>query len=339
MTPWWASFSRRAGHSAVERAAQHIAQRVGADGYDVLLTSGATEANATAIQGTLRAAGGGHVVTVATEHVSVLRAIQRSADAMTVVPVDGDGRVDPDDVWRAIRANTVLVSVMAVNNEIGVVQDLPEIARGCTELEVPLHTDAAQLAYARLDASVGIDLVSVSGHKIGGPQGIGALLIRPGHPLSPLLVGGAQQGGLRAGTVPVALAVGLGAAAQIVEDASEIARLRDLLADLLCDRFDGARWIGSREHRAPHNLSLVLPGIDTALVVDEAADQVQVSTGSACSAGHPGPSHVIRALGIQGRDLYSVLRIGLGPHLTEDDVRTAADVLVATASHQQAVTA
>lgn len=329
MPRWYDAHPVEAGRAALQRARAQIRTRFGAPQHRVVFTGGATESNTLAIEGTLRARGGGHVVTVATEHASVLATVRRAADRVTVVPVASDGRVDPADVARAIEPDTVLVSVMTVQNEIGVLQDLWALAAVCRNAEVPFHTDAAQTVFTDLIADAGVDLVSISGHKMGAPQGIGALLVRQDHPLEPVLVGGGQQEGLRSGTVPVALAVALGEAAATSMDRAEVARHRDLLAGLLTEGFPGLRWNGSRTHRAPHNLNVVLPGVDTSLLVTQLAGRVTVSTGAACSAGLHVSSHVIEALGVTGRDRSSVLRASVGWCTTEAGVRTAAAAILA----------
>ncbi|MCA9493446.1 MAG: aminotransferase class V-fold PLP-dependent enzyme [Myxococcales bacterium] len=313
--------------TALERARDQVRWRVGRSDGEVVFTSGATEALDLAIRGSLVPED--HAIVVATEHRAAFSALEASGAEVSVAPVASEGRVDPECLRALVTPRTRLLVCMAVNNEIGVMPDLAAVAAVCAETGVRWCCDASQLAFARLTA--GPDLVVVSGHKIGGPQGIGALVLRPGCEVRPQVVGGGQQGGLRGGTLPVALAVGLGEAAARVEDADRVRGLRDALWTRLSEAIGSARRIGSVEHRAPHNLSVCLPGIDARALVVSLADEVAIGTGSACSSGVDRPSHVLEAVGLTGRDLASVLRFGLGRETSSQDVERAAEGVVALA--------
>ncbi|MBX2801648.1 MAG: cysteine desulfurase [Myxococcales bacterium] len=332
---------------AIERARAQIARWVGASPKEVILTSGATEANNLAVLGVARAAlrtttagrPPPHVVTVATEHPAVLdpvEALRREGVDVTVLGVDADGLVDPDDVQRALRPTTVLVSVMRVNNEIGVVQPLHAIVERCRAQGVAVHTDAAQASLVPVDMSaLDVDLVSVSAHKIYGPKGVGALVVRRRRPriaLEPLLHGGGHERGLRSGTLPVPLVVGLGEAAQLLTEAQEreaasVVLLRDQLLAGLREQVGGIRVNGSLQHRAPNNLNVSFDGVEAAALLVALRDIVCLSTGSACSSESQRPSHVLDALGMPGDRIGRSVRFGLGRFTTEHDITTTLDAI------------
>jgi len=315
---------------------------------EIVFTSGATEANHLAVTGV---AGGsaypaaGHVVTTAIEHTSVLNACARLATAgfaVTTVPVDRDGRVDPADIAAALTSRTVLVSVMHANNEIGTLQPIADIAVVTRAEGVPLHVDAVQsIGAVEIDVdALGVDLLSISAHKIYGPKGVGALYIRRGVPVRPAYAG-SQEHGMRAGTGNVAGAAGLAAALRILDterpiDARRIAGLRDSLAERLLAALPHARVNGSREHRLPGNLSLTIPGVDAAGLVDALPD-LAVAAGSACSSAQTEPSHVLTAIGLDRADARATLRLSLGRFTREADVRHAADRICAAAGRSRRV--
>ncbi len=329
--------------AAVERARSQVAQWVGASPKAVVFTSGATESDNLAILGLARRSRGTpHVVTVATEHPAVLdpvRALARREGAeVTVLPVDGEGLVAPDDVAAAIRPETVLVSVMRVNNEIGVVQPLREIAEVCRARGVRVHTDAAQAAYVDVDLeALGVDLISLSGHKIYGPKGVGALVMRRGRPkleLEPLQYGGGHERGLRSGTLPVPLVVGLGEAAARVSAAAasgevdRVRALRDRLWEGLQSELpDVVRNGPSDAHRAPNNLHVSFAGVEAQALLVAVRQEVSLSTGSACSSETVSPSHVLVALGHDEARVASSVRFGLGRTTTEADIDRATEAL------------
>jgi cysteine desulfurase len=353
MRPWWeenfanpASVEHamgRAAEEAVEAARAEIADLIGAEAREIVLTSGATEANNLAIKGAARfaAAQGAterrRVVTLATEHKCVLecaRDLAAEGFEPVVLPVRPDGLLDLDVLRAALAgAPTLLVSVMAVNNEIGVIQDLAAIGAMVKEAGALFHTDVAQAAgRIPLDVEeIRADLLSLSGHKIYGPKGIGALYVRrrPRVRLTPLFSGGGQERGLRSGTLPAPLVVGLGEAARLAAtegllDAGRIAGQRDLLLDALRREVPGLRVNGHPERRVPGNLNLTFPGGIDAQALMEAAPEVCVSTGSACSSAAVEPSYVLRALGLPEAEARATLRIGVGRFTSPADAERAA---------------
>ena len=336
--------------SAVELARKRVAAWIGASPKEVVFTSGATESNNLAILGTARAhtERGRHVVTVSTEHKAVLDPMaQLEAEGweVTRLSVTADGRVDLDALDEALREDTTLVSIMTTNNETGVEQPLNAIGRLCKDRGVFLHTDAAQAAYTPVNVEDHpVDLVSLSGHKIYGPKGIGALYIRRGRPRvspEPLLHGGGQERGYRSGTLPVPLIAGMGMAAQLLQDeateeAERLRGLRDQLLRELSSRHDGISVNGSMEHRAPHNLHLSIEGVDAEALLMATRD-VACSTGSACTSATLEPSHVLRAMALPEADLRSSIRLGLGRFTTDDDVAFATERLAASIEHLRAL--
>lgn len=352
MRPWFTErFGNAASRShafgwearrAVEQARGQVAAWLGASPKEVVFTSGATEANNLALFGLVRARGGGHVVTVATEHPAVLdpvAALARQGVATTVLPVSAEGLVDPEDVARALRPDTVVVSVMRVNSEIGVMQPLAEIAAVCREHGVRVHTDAAQSVAVPMGRDeLGVDLISVSGHKLYGPKGIGALVVRRTRPkieLEPLLYGGGHERGMRSGTVPVPLVVGLGAAAErvalghAVGEPERLASLRDRLLVGLQERVPGVIVNGSLVRRAPNNLHVSFEGVQADALLVAVRDVVALSTGSACASESTKPSHVLEALGLGAERASSSVRFGLGRSTTVEQIDRVVDALAA----------
>jgi cysteine desulfurase len=355
MRPWWEdNFANphsvehalgRAAEDAVEQARAEVAALIGAEAREIVFTSGATESNNLAIKGAARfAAAQGdprrRIVTLATEHRCVLASVQDLAAEgfePVVLPVGGDGRVSAEALREALRVPTLLVSIMAVNNEIGVVQDLPALVGIAKQAGALFHTDAAQAAgRVPLDmASLPADLLSLSGHKIYGPKGIGALYVRrrPRVRLAPLFSGGGQERGLRSGTLPAPLLVGLGTAARIarleaVLDNGRIAGQRGRFWAALQAEVPGIAINGGMEHRVVGNLNIAFPGGATAqAVMAGCVEDVCVSTGSACSSADIEPSYVLRAIGVPEPLARSSLRIGIGRFTSPADVDLAAAAL------------
>lgn len=335
----------REAEAAVEAARAQVAALIGAEAREIILTSGATESNNLAIKGAARFARAqgsprNRVVTVATEHKCVLESV---ADLATegfepvVLPVRPDGLLDPDTLAAAVDDRTLLVSVMAVNNEIGVIQDLAALVPIAKRAGALFHTDAAQAAgKIPLDvAALGLDLVSLSGHKLYGPKGVGALYVRrrPRVRLAPLFSGGGQERGLRSGTLATPLIVGLGeacriAAAEMAAEAARLASLRDSLHRRLAEALPGLRLNGSAAARIPGNLNLTFPRTPAADLMARAPD-LCVSTGSACSSAAIEPSYVLRALGLSDEEAGRTLRIGLGRFTSAADIDYAAAALIA----------
>jgi cysteine desulfurase len=336
--------------AAVEMAREELAAAIAApDPREIVFTSGATESDNLAIKGATP--GGGHVVTAATEHPAVLDAcedLERRGVAVSVLSVDSEGIIDPEEVARAITERTALVSIMAANNEIGVLQPLAEIGRICRARGVLFHTDAAQ-AVGKIPLDVegmAIDLLSISAHKLYGPKGIGALFVRSRRSdgrrlrLLPQLHGGGHQRGLRAGTLPVPLIVGFGRAvalsvAEMDAEARRLLGLRCRMLERLSESLAGVSLNGHPERRLPGNLNLSFEGIEADALISD-LKEVAVSTGSACSSAKPETSHVLRALGCDPARARSSVRIGLGRFTTAEEIEVAADALIANVAAQRA---
>jgi cysteine desulfurase len=325
--------------AAVEDARASLARGIGAaDPREIVFTSGSTESDNLALKGVVFAAAGrgDHVITTAIEHPAVLDPcawLERRGTRVTRLPVDREGFVDPDAVEAAITERTVLVSVMAANSEIGVLEPLAEIGRRCRARGVPLHTDAAQ-AVGKVPFDVqalGVDLASFSAHKIYGPKGVGALYVRrrPRVPLEPLLHGGGHERGLRSGTLPVPLLVGFARALELCleelpREGPRLSALRDRLLARLEKGVPDLALTGPREARLPGNLHVCIGGVDAEALLAELRD-LALSTGSACASGRGEPSHVLRALGLPEDRLRSGLRIGLGRGTQEAQLERAAE--------------
>ena len=356
MLPWFTerfgnphSAEHRMGQDAegaVEAARAEVAALIGAEPREIVLTSGATEANNIAIKGAARHARRmgdprRRVVTVATEHKCVLESVADTAEdgfEPVVLPVGPDGRLDPDVLRAALAEPTLLVSVMAVNNETGVIQDIAELAAIARDAGALFHTDAAQaIGKTPLDVG-GIDLLSLSGHKLYGPKGVGALYVRrrPRVRLAPLFSGGGQERGLRSGTLSTPLVVGLGEACRLAglemaEEAARLAGLRDRLLAGLRRHMPEISVNGSLRHRIPGNLSITFPA--SALALMQAVPELCVSTGSACSSAAVEPSYVLRAIGLTEALAARTLRLGLGRFTSAADVDFAVEALAAAALH------
>ncbi len=338
-------FGREAAE-AVEQARGEVAGLIGAEPREIVFTSGATESNNLAIKGAARflrderRAERDHIVTVETEHKCVLETcgqLAREGFSVSVLPVMSDGLLDLETLSAAIGPRTALVSVMAVNNEIGVIQPIAEIGALCRARGVLFHSDAAQAAgKIPLDVeAMNVDLLSISGHKLYGPKGIGALYVRrrPRVRLTPLIDGGGQERGFRSGTLPTPLCVGLGAAcaiaqAEMAEEAARLLGLRRHFVAALRSRIPGTRLNGSAEQRVAGNLNIGFSGVDAELLLEN-CPMVAASTGSACSSARVEPSYVLRALGLDEAAARGSLRLCLGRSTTEAEVNFAVDALVA----------
>jgi cysteine desulfurase len=326
---------------AVEVARQQLADLIGAEAREVVFTSGATESNNLAIKGAGRfwRERKPHVVTVATEHKCVLesvKALEAEGVEVTCLGVGPGGLVDLGALEAAIRDDTALVSVMAVNNEIGVIQPLAEIGRLTRAKGCLFHTDAAQATgKIALDVNdMNIDLMSISGHKMYGPMGVGALYVRrrPRARIDATMSGGGQERGVRSGTVPAPLAVGIGEAAAIAfremaEESTRIAALRDRFLARIRRATNDVALNGDAEQRIPGNLSLTFPGIDAEKLM-ASLKGVAVSSGSACTSAAVEPSYVLRGIGLDDAAARATIRVGIGRQTTEDEVDRAADEIV-----------
>lgn len=328
--------------SAVAAAREEIASALGAEPREVVFTSGATEANNLAILGAARAARGrgSHVVTSAVEHRAVLdpcRQLAAEGFEVTVLPSDGTGRVAVDAVAAALTDRTVLVSLMAANNEVGTLNPVGEIAALCAGNGVLFHTDAAQ-AFGKvpLEVGPGLALASFSAHKLYGPKGIGALFVRgrPRVAIAPLHFGGGHERGLRPGTSNVPGIVGFAAAVRLAlrerdAEAARLAALRDRLEAAVRKALDGVTLNGHPTERLPGNLNLSFEGLEPGRLVAELRE-IAVSSGSACTTATGEPSHVLAALGVPERLAGATIRIGLGRFTTVAEVDLAAETIVAT---------
>lgn len=331
--------------SAIAEARSAVARLIGADPDEIIFTSGATEANNLAILGAARAAPAARrrIVVSAVEHKCVLgaaRALVEEGYELAIVPVDSNGLVHADAVQALVDERTAVVSIMTVNNEVGTAQPIAEIAKICRATGALFHTDAAQApAAVSVDvAAWDVDLLSLSGHKAYGPKGVGALYVRRGvgPRLRPVLHGGGQEGGLRPGTLPTPLCVGMGAACIILaadgeREAERVASLRDQLLADLGELIPDLRVNGALANRHPGNLNIRVPGIDAELLLAAARPGLAAATGSACTSGISEPSHVLRAMGLSGEAAAESIRLSIGRFTTADEVRHAAGLLAGAA--------
>jgi cysteine desulfurase len=324
---------------AVENARTQIARLLCVNSREIIFTSGATESNNLALKGAFAAysSKGNHIITSAIEHKAILdvcRSLEKRGARVTYLPVDRAGHVDPDAVRSALTPSTILVSIMHANNEIGVIQDLAAIGMICKERGVIFHTDAAQsVGKIPFDAqSLGIDMASISGHKIYAPKGVGALYVRRKNPkvvLESQMDGGGHERGLRSGTLNVPGAVGLGKACEISRlemhvDGERIRALRDRLLDGIVSRLKDVTLNGDLLHRLPGNLNLSFGYVEGESLVASLTG-IAVSSGSACTSASLEPSHVLKALGISEELAHTSIRFSLGRFNTDDDVDVVSD--------------
>lgn len=329
---------------AVELAREQVAQLIGARRQDIVFTSGATESDNLALKGSVRALPdrGRHIITCVTEHPAVLdtaRRLEREGIEVTYLPVDVSGMIDLKQLEASIRPDTVLVSLMTANNEIGTLHPTAEIGQIAHRHGVIFHTDAAQsLAYVAVNVDESeVDLLSVSAHKLYGPKGVGALFVRrrPSFPMVSELDGGGHERGLRSGTLNVPGIVGLGAAAAIAakereKNAAVVRDLRDHLLRRVSSQLTGITVNGHPTKRLPGNLNVSFEGVDADALIARIAP-IAVSTGSACSSATPEPSHVLQAIGVSEELGFSSIRFGIGKDNTDDEIESAAEAVVAAA--------
>jgi len=326
--------------AAVETAREQVAALIGARAQEIVFTSGGTESDNHAIFGIVEAAGGHekHVITAAIEHEAVLnacQALEKSGVCITFLATNREGQLDLDELRQAVRPETVLITVMHANNELGTVQPLEEIGRIAKERDIYFHTDAVQSAgKVPIDVNKhGVDLLSLSAHKFYGPKGIGALYIRSGTRLRQLLYGGHHQRGFRPGTENVAGIIGLGKAAEIAReslaaDARRVSALRNKLEEGLLARVPHARVNGGAASRTPNTTNFGFPGIEgEALLIALDLKGLACSTGAACSSGAVAPSHVLTAIGLPPEEARASLRFSLGRHTTEQEIDFALQVI------------
>ncbi|MGI0493196.1 IscS subfamily cysteine desulfurase [Alkalinema pantanalense CENA528] len=328
--------------AAVKLARATVAEAIGATPEEIIFTSGATEANNLAIKGVAERyySQGRHIVTVVTEHNAVLdpcRYLETLGFEVTTLPVQPDGLLDLAQLEAALRSDTLLVSVMAANNEIGVLQPIAEIGQLCHDRHIIFHTDAAQ-AIGKIPLNVQtmqVDLMSLTAHKVYGPKGIGALYVRRRNPrvtLAAQLHGGGHERGLRSGTLYVPQIVGFAKAVEIAlavlpEESQRIRHLRDRLWSRL-QTLDGLNLNGDFEQRLSGNLNISIPGVESTALLLALQSTIAVSSGSACTAAKIAPSHVLTALGLADDLAFASLRFGIGRFNTETDIDRAAQAVI-----------
>lgn len=337
---------------AVQRARSQIAEAINADPSEIVFTSGATEANNLAIDGVVEhyAEPGDHLITCVTEHKAVLdpcKDLREAGYDVTFLPVDRQGMIDLDDLRDAIRPDTVLISLMAANNEIGVLHPLTEIGQIAKEHEVLFHTDATQaLNYIPLDVeAMNIDLMSLSGHKIYGPKGIGALYvsgISPTVRLKEQIRGGGQEKGRRSGTLNVPAIVGCGKAVEIAieeqaEEAERVRELRDELWERLKSEIDEIELNGHPQKRLPNNLNIRIAGIEAQALIVQLKDKIALSRGSACTTGQVEASHVISEIHDEKKAFESI-RVGIGKTNIEEEITEASREMTESIGRLQNIT-
>jgi len=329
--------------AAVERARESVAALLGCRASEIVFTSGGTEGDNLAIFGLVRE--GDHIITSTIEHHAVLNSCKRleaAGSEVTYVPVDGRGLVDPEDVRRALRSNTKLISVMMANNETGVLQPVEEVGKIASEADVYFHTDGVQATgKVPIDVQrIGCDLLSISGHKMHAPQGVGALYVRKGTILQPMLHGGSHERSRRAGTENVPGIVALGKAAEIAKEAldrgelTRMAAMRDRFQEEILAQVEAIGVNGEGAPRVPNTTNIHFDHIEgEALVIALDLKGLAVSTGAACSSGAIEPSHVLTAMGLPPEQARASLRFSLGKQNTQGDVEFALSLIAPTAAH------
>jgi len=318
---------------AVERARDQVAAIVNANPTDVVFTSGGTESNNLAIKGVMDQEGGSHLVVSAVEHASILdsaKQLELEGHPVTHVQPDSHGRIHPDAIEAAITGNTRLISVMLANNELGTINDIEAIAQMCNKRGVLVHTDAAQaVGKIPVDASM-VDLLTFTGHKIYGPKGVGALIVKKGVQLNSQILGGVGERGRRAGTMNAASIVGFGKACELCNEAEHqnLAELRDQLERLLMTGPSGAGTVinGCTQNRLPNISNIRFNGLGPDFV-PSAISGVACSAGSACGSGGVSQSHVLHAIGLNSVEAASTIRLSLGRMTTKDEITAAANVI------------
>ena len=323
--------------TALEVARSQVAALLGAENSEIIFTSGGSEANNLALKGVAWALKhkGNHIITSAVEHPAIVgpcRFLEQQGFAVTIVPVDRVGRIDPDDVARAITPRTILISIMHANNEVGTIQPIAEIGRIARAHGIVLHTDAAQsVGKIATDANaLGIDLLTIAGHKVYAPKGVGALYVRRGTPLEPLIHGAGHEGGRRAGTESALLAVGLGTACALARDLApmqQVRALRDRFWEKLQEVFGNRIALnGHPEHRLPNTLNVSFVG-QLGTEVLARLDGVAASTGSACHTGHVELSPVLKAMWVAPKVGMGVIRFSLGRGTTNEEIDSVVNRL------------
>lgn len=338
----------RLANLAIQNARKHIAALINANPEEIFLTSGGTESNNTAIHGVTYQSKGRHVITSSIEHDAILepcKFLEQQGYKISYLPVDKYGMVNPEDVRKEIISETSLITIMYANNEVGTIQPISEIAKIAQEKKIPFHTDAVQaVGKTPIDVKKDrIDLLSISSHKINGPKGVGALYIRKGVKISPLILGGGQENGLRSGTENVASIVGFGAACKIAREnlTQNITHFKNLttkLASKILDEIPDTRLNGHPEKRIPNNAHFTFLGVngeDLIIKLDE--HKIAASTGSACSVKIQKASHVLKAMGFSHEQITGSLRLTVGITNTESEIDETVNVLKQVVKELRAV--
>ncbi|MBW1990875.1 MAG: cysteine desulfurase [Deltaproteobacteria bacterium] len=331
------SLGRRA-REAVERSRQEVARAIGARPEEIMFTGSATEANNTVLKGVAWHFGKGHLIASAVEHPAVLQPLSfllSEGFAVTLVPVDGEGRVDPDEVRRALRPDTILISIMHANNETGAVQPIAEIGAVAREAGVWFHTDAAQ-SLGKIPVNVEelqVDFLTLAGHKCYAPKGVGALYVRSGCDFVPLLHGGGQEGGRRSGTENVPHLAALGEACRLVrerlvQDQKHMRALRDRLHQRLQEGFPSLVLNGPQEERLPNTLNVSFSGLSGRAIL-EGIPELAASLGAACHGAEEKPSAVLTAMGRSPETALGAVRLSVGRYTTAEEVERAATLIIA----------
>ena len=328
----------RRAEKAINNARKNIADLISAKPEEIFLTSGGTESNNTALRGIATRFSHGHIITTQIEHEAILepcKKLEQEGFRLSYLPVTPDGLVEPEDLRKTISEDTFLVSLMFANNEIGTIQPIESLSKICKENNVIFHSDAVQ-AVGKIPINVrnmGIDLLSISSHKINGPKGIGALYVKSDIGFSPLILGGGQEKGMRSGTENVANIVGFGKACQIAKlnqqtNLEYVANLRDHLVDRITNEIPQVTYNGDSRKRLPNNAHFTFLGVngeDLIIKLDE--HNIFASTGSACSVKTQKASHVLQAMGFSHEKITGSLRLTLGIYNTEEEIDKAVDVL------------
>ena len=330
--------SGRMAFNAVQKARKQIANLINANPEEILITSGGTESNNTALYGISNVRKGNHIITSSIEHEAILepcKKLEKHGFRITYLPVSKDGLVNPSDIKNSISKDTCLVSIMFANNEVGTIQPIREITEICKKNNVAFHSDAVQ-AVGKIPINVKeleVSTLSFSSHKIYGPKGVGALYIKNGTKIDPILLGGGQENGLRSGTENVASIVGFGKACELAlknfeQNSSHVKKLRDLLVSKIIKEISFVKFNGNNEKRIPNNAHFTFLGVngeDLIIKLDE--NGIAASTGSACSVKTQKASHVLQAMGFSHEELTGSLRLTIGIFNTTDEIYAVIDVL------------
>ena len=328
--------------AAVEIARQQISELINSNEDEIIFTSGATESNNLSLQNIANYKNN-HIVTMATEHKAILDVcnhLEKKGIKSSFLSANENGIIDLNKLKDSIKSKTGLVSIMHVNNEIGVIQPIKKIGEFCREHNILFHVDAAQ-SYGKININVeqmNIDLLSISGHKIYGPKGIGALYINKKLKISPILFGGSQEKSIRPGTLPIPLIVGLGRASEIskklmIDESKRILQLRNLLIDKIKEEIPDVIINGDIEKRIPGNLNISFPSLKGQSIVTSLS-KIAVSSGSACTSSIPKPSHVLLNIGLNKKHIQSSIRIGIGRFNTKNEILIAANNIIETVKNK-----